>query len=848
MYDIFYIGKRDNNWKSFKENYITAKQADSILDAQSKSLTDFFYAVPNDVIVNDFDFDYTPDNWSKEYVHVFKNTEKFDGIALIPKRIPILNREWDYRFFVNKKEVDQVVSKPKPYDIFEIDSYEQYQYALENSTTDMFWMVSSEIKYNKEFLDNFYISHHDSSLRKQTHAFGHQLEDEVVYNGVFLCSKQLPLSKREVEYRFPVNKIEHEEIISEPRLYDIYNIKNYEDYKSILDSTNRELFWLVPDDVEPNADFFFDLHFPFENEYDRKINHVFLNGEVYDGIVLASKHTPILKREFEHRFIISKKEHAVQASTPKSFPKYDFKTYDEYINTVEKCTVDMFWWTPDDVIVENFDYSMYIDHHNSYDRSINHVFKNGDYYDGIVLFSKKSIITRREFEHRFITHKKEHDIIASKPKPYDVFEIETLDDYQNALQETSQDMFWMSSPNIRVNNDLINNFTISHHESVDRKQNHSFIHQVEDRMLRNGLYLCTVHTPVTEREIKYRFLANRKEWDEVGSYPTNYDVFEVDSYEEYEYALNNSYTEMFYAVPSHIKVNNSFKFDDYFSHDNEFDRTVTHVFKNGEYHDGLKLFSKHSPIASREFEYGFIIHKKELDITASLPAEFDVVFISYNEPNADENYERLLSKFPNAKRVHGVKGIHQAHIEAAKICTTKMFFVVDGDAQLVDDFTFNYQVPLWNMDMVHVWRSKNPVNGLEYGYGGVKLLPRELTINVDINSPDMTTSISNKLKVVESVSNYSMFNTDEFSTWKSAFRECVKLSSKTIRGQVNEDTERRLKIWCERGSSAEFGRYSISGACSGRDYGYDNRDRPDKLNLINDFDWLYEQFSKHTLG
>ena len=41
---------------------------------------------------------------------------------------------------------------------------------------------------------------------------------------------------------------------------------------------------------------------------------------------------------------------------------------------------------------------------------------------------------------------------------------------------------------------------------------------------------------------------------------------------------------------------------------------------------------------------------------------YDIVFISYQEPNADENYNKLLKRFPLAKRVHGVKGIHQAHI------------------------------------------------------------------------------------------------------------------------------------------------------------------------------------------
>jgi len=52
---------------------------------------------------------------------------------------------------------------------------------------------------------------------------------------------------------------------------------------------------------------------------------------------------------------------------------------------------------------------------------------------------------------------------------------------------------------------------------------------------------------------------------------------------------------------------------------------------------------------------------------------YDIIFISYNEPQADENFARLKARFPYAQRVQGIKGIHQAHIAAAKKAFTKMF-------------------------------------------------------------------------------------------------------------------------------------------------------------------------------
>ena len=159
---------------------------------------------------------------------------------------------------------------------------------------------------------------------------------------------------------------------------------------------------------------------------------------------------------------------------------------------------------------------------------------------------------------------------------------------------------------------------------------------------------------------------------------------------------------------------------------------------------------------------------------------YDIVFISYREPNADESFSKLKERFPRVKRVHGVKGIHQAHIAAAKKCFTKMIWIVDADALIVDDFNFDYVVPEHQLDHVYVWRAKNPINGLVYGYGGIKLFPRKLTLNMDTSKPDMTTSISSKFKAIPEVANITAFNTDPFNTWKGAFRECAKLSSKTI--------------------------------------------------------------------
>ena len=233
----------------------------------------------------------------------------------------------------------------------------------------------------------------------------------------------------------------------------------------------------------------------------------------------------------------------------------------------------------------------------------------------------------------------------------------------------------------------------------------------------------------------------------------------------------------------------------------------------------------------------------------------DVFFLSYNEPFADEHFELLKHKAPHVKRVHGIKGIFNAHKECAKQSMTAHFYVVDADAIIESDFNFDYtpspdinwfegkNYAIKQTQCLHVWRSKNPINGLVYGYGGVKLFPKKAVMKADDWRVDFTTSVAVRaFKAMPQISNVNAFNTDPFNTWKSAFRECTKLSSKIIEKQKDEDTEQRLKIWCTVGKEQLYGKYCILGANHGKEYGEKFKDDIDELNKINDFKWLKWKF------
>lgn len=450
--------------------------------------------------------------------------------------------------------------------------------------------------------------------------------------------------------------------------------------------------------------------------------------------------------------------------------------------------------------------------------------------------------------------------ISTVPERYKLFKeqfpiVKNAKDFRHAQRMSLTEFFWVIWDNLEILPDF--NF-----DYIPDSGSQEYIHVFKNADEYNrGILLVPKNVSVSDKEINYRFFVSKKELDIVASKTRPYDIIYItdnsirfDEFKkrfpkarlakDFREAEQINYDTFFYAVFDDILVLPDFKFD-YFPDSGS--QEYVHVFKNEQYYNGIALIPQGATVSNRELEYRFFSKKKELDIVASVPRPFDVVFISYQEPNADENFERLLEKVPYAKRVHGVKGIHQAHIEAAKLCTTEMFWIVDGDAMIVDDFNFDYQVQRWDLSTVHVWRSQNPVNDLIYGYGGIKLFPRELTLNMDVSKPDMTTSISKFFKPMPEISNITGFNTDPFNTWKSAFRECCKLSSKVIDRQKDDETSARLQAWTTKGEDRLFGNYAIAGAKAGAAYGARNKDNPTALAKINDFDWLKEQFENANI-
>jgi len=221
---------------------------------------------------------------------------------------------------------------------------------------------------------------------------------------------------------------------------------------------------------------------------------------------------------------------------------------------------------------------------------------------------------------------------------------------------------------------------------------------------------------------------------------------------------------------------------------------------------------------------------------------YDIAFISYDEVEADENWKKLLSRYPYAKRTHGVKGIHQAHIAAAKKALTPMVWFVDADADIKDDFDFSYIPPRRDRDAVHVWRSQNPVNGLEYGHMGVIAYNKRLTLDTNESGLDFT--LSRAHEVVPILSGTAHYNADAWMTWRTAFRETLKLRQ-FIDDKPSIETEGRLRAWLRKGAEVTNGEWSIRGAQDALTF-YESVDgNPAELQKSFDWPWLRNLFESN---
>ena len=242
-------------------------------------------------------------------------------------------------------------------------------------------------------------------------------------------------------------------------------------------------------------------------------------------------------------------------------------------------------------------------------------------------------------------------------------------------------------------------------------------------------------------------------------------------------------------------------------------------------------------------------------------ADLDCIYLTYDEPNKEQNWIHIQNMVPWARRVDGVKGSDAAHKAAADASDTDRFILIDGD-NIPDPAFFNLQLALddTNRDCVFRWRARNAVNGLMYGNGGMSSWTRDFVYNMRTHEAsdglaenDVEFCFYPKYWAMHDCYSTTYPNATPFQAWRAGFREGVKMaldrgakiSLQEFESRVNSRNYDNLCIWQSIGSDAEQGYWAMYGARLGTFMmmleGWDHK-------LVQDFDALaklWETFSTH---
>ena len=187
-------------------------------------------------------------------------------------------------------------------------------------------------------------------------------------------------------------------------------------------------------------------------------------------------------------------------------------------------------------------------------------------------------------------------------------------------------------------------------------------------------------------------------------------------------------------------------------------------------------------------------------------APLDIVFIDNGEPQADYNYLQLPhTTIPNKiHRSSGVNGRVAAYQAAAGLSTTPWFLAVFAKLEVDPAFDWAWQPDRLQEPKHYIFHARNPVNELVYGHQAMIAYNRSLVLNNTGRGLDFT--LDSAHEVVPVLSGTARYDDTPWMTWRTAFRECIKLKHSL----PDVENEYRLNQWLTQDNTT--GEWSRKGA------------------------------------
>ena len=804
QYDVFYINELDFNVQTYQELFSECK-------------TEWMWVIDEDLKYVNGDWLYVPTEYEQDYIHVFKLPGHLDyrypddckeahdtrcgGIRLV--RNPMIAKP--YRNFTEEYIYKEDVC-PVKYDIFYTDDMMDYSKYSNKSKTASYWLVDSEHQINEEFS---YVPQQHETAGILIFKFPNDLEHKYPRAVTNISDRRaggvklIPASDSQFSKSM-------EGVPVGGKSYPI--IYSDEPVVPAQDS------WIIPTAFEDIK------NVPWQpNSFERDIKHIFADGLIvwmpaeWNGDTKVHDYSPVRVN-------------------------YKYEKFASYEEGCKKSKFNWFWVIDNDVtVLEDFDFDFQPD---VYDDGKAHVWQKlnpitGKQYDygGVSLRNKQEKKGRPKYIREPACTQKEFPVYHIQPEQLK----DGLNDvYERLATQSSATMMYVVDPYVEVDFDY-SYYPTQYDIDVVHVWAHNGSKSTAVRLLPTNLkYL-------SEEQIVNNTFNKLKEMPTAISSDKLWDRFYFNNnkplLEQLKEHANTTQHEWFWTIDNDVTCENVPNYTPEPINYNKVHAWQRANPTTGIAHSygGVRLWPKQLPditsddIKLNKMPRGQLQYVKDI---ASEYNKYEIYVISYKEDIniVDEHIQRITSKGVYATHIRGVKGIFEAHKACAEKCKTSMFWVVDADAVVEEDFDFSYIPDVYDQEVTHVWNSMNPVTGDTYGYGGVKLFNTKQVQQATSWGIDFTTGLSTRFKVMPEVACITRFNTDEYSTWRSAFRECVKLTL-----NADEESNQRLSKWLNA-DNGYFVEQAVQGAKAGNEYAKKHVNDVEALNKINDYEWLKDYY------
>jgi hypothetical protein len=820
MFDVFYFGPKPNL-------FAFEKPASNLEDAAQQSKTSHYWYIYGDNDYAGFDFDYTPVPWEKDHLHVWPSQHQRNGEVYLANKDTVDQRQWHYRTeqgvtrnssSANWTVPDYIVDtvdrswhpdpESPPY-VYHFPSQHQsasgVTYTVPGATavklSDAFvftakenlepWITPDTIdehavdySWHPNVLDPAYIYHFGSEWQETT-----GLAYTVLGATEIKLMGPAPSKTGNVVQTPTVFFINKHNPLAESRLQGLkdlgvkvinvrYFSSMFETIKRCANKSKTRLFWAISSEND-YSEFDFTWH---PNTWQQYMTHVF-----------ASKWN-----KWSDTFLINKFEfarHSEWAKTLEEIPNLNF-VQDQIVKTADDSSA-----------------MYYVDHGND------------DARFELPRLQKKypNIRTTRFVDNYLDTFKR---IIATATTEH-VWILNSVCDYSNF------DFTWQPG-------------------AWEREQIHCFCNNKGEWNEKRG---DTFYIPV-EVFKSQMYELELLDWFNVISYNASQNVTRW-NIPTIEYQSDNLVEEIKnynFTTPYALFSNRDFAgehgenvIDCLWT---EKDRTVRPYSQSG----GIVLVPRDVKkyLKTQMYDYPYLYKYDEgLPYNYYADNAIDVVYISNGEPDADKYFEHLktvlgqkhvVADFPRfANKLHRVSNVNgrvAAYQAAAQASTSHWFFAVFAKLEVDKDFDFNWQPDYWQEPKHYIFNAKNPVNGLEYGHMGMIAYNKRLVLAN--NNPGIDFTLSQPHETVPKLSGVAHFNQDAWTTWRTAFRETLKLRM-FMETNPTLETEHRLETW-RTVAAGNYSNYSIDGANDAIAYYEESAGDPDKLQLSFEWAWLRARY------